>query len=124
MTIEQVLLSMALFQVKHLLADYILQTGDMVAKKGIYGNLVGISHSVIHAVLTIPVLLLVGQPVLVVAVVVLVEFVVHYHIDWAKNQLSGRLRLGTTDREYWFLTGIDQALHQMTYVGILYVLAR
>ena len=123
MTVQTVLLAMALFQVKHLIADYFLQTGDMVVKKGIYGNPVGILHSVIHAVLTVPVILSVGQPLILTLVIMVAEFTVHYHIDWSKNQLSERYGLKSTDREYWFLTGLDQALHQMTYVVILAYLA-
>jgi hypothetical protein len=47
----------------------------------------------------------------------LVDAVIHYHIDWAKYQLSSGLT--TADRKFWVWFGLDQALHYLTYIGII-----
>ena len=45
---------------------------------------------------------------------------VHYHIDWIKQQLNRGYT--TADRQFWFWLGADQAAHYLTYVGIIYVI--
>ena len=52
-----------------------------------------------------------------------VEFVVHYHADWMKSAVDKRTNWGTTDQRYWILFGTDQLIHQLTYIGMLYVMA-
>ena len=39
----------ALFTVKHIVADYILQFSWMIRDKGFYGEIGGIAHSGMHA---------------------------------------------------------------------------
>ena len=51
------------------------------------------------------------------------EFVLHYHIDWAKEQLI-RPFVAAQGLAYWVIFGADQFLHQATYVAIAYVLFR
>mgnify|MGYP001494538601 CR=1 FL=1 len=57
MTPATLLILILLFQVKHLLADFIWQTGWMVRNKGTYGHLGGIAHAGLHGLLTVPVLI-------------------------------------------------------------------
>ncbi len=50
----------------------------------------------------------------------LAEFLVHYHIDWIK-ECMGRKYMLTPDRiGFWRLHGSDQALHQLTYLAMLW----
>ena len=53
-----------------------------------------------------------------------VEFFVHYLIDYAKMKIN-RIKgwTATTHNEFWQLTGLDQLLHQLTYVFILYAVS-
>jgi hypothetical protein len=120
MTPQTVLAALALFQLKHLVADFFLQSPRMVADKGRYGRPGGLAHAGIHALATLPVLswLAVGPRMLLM--ILLAEFLVHYHIDWAKARHAARSRL-TSDRWlFWATLGGDQALHQLTYLGILW----
>lgn len=120
LTAGTVVLLIFLFQVKHLLADFMLQTGEMVRRKGRYGDPVGASHSLVHAGFSAVILLATGVfAPLWVAGIALAEFVVHYHTDWLKDQLQARAGYTPKQKGYWVLVGLDQFFHQCTYVLIL-----
>jgi hypothetical protein len=114
-----ILILLALFGIKHFIADFVLQFPYMIGQKGVYGARGGIDHASIHGVLTFWIVLvfLGTDHALVAASVALLDTVIHYHIDWAKQQLSQ----GTTptDRKFWILLGGDQALHYLTYILII-----
>ena len=52
------------------------------------------------------------------------SFVVHYHIDWLKEQITHRNELTTQDPGFWHALGTDQLVHGLTYLGIVAVLMR
>jgi len=41
-----------------------------------------------------------------------------------KEQAQSKLRFGIERVEYWYLFGLDQVLHHLTYVLMLWVLLR
>ena len=50
----------------------------------------------------------------------LADAVLHYHIDWAKMNINKKMGWGpTTHEEFWWLTGLDQFLHALTYIGLV-----
>jgi hypothetical protein len=108
------------FEIKHFLCDFVLQTNYQVRTKGIYGHAGGFIHSGLHAVLTIPALLVLGASLKAIALVMVVEFAIHYHTDWAKAQIDQRTQWGFADHRYWILFGADQLIHQLTYLAIVY----
>ena len=115
------LIFLILLEIKHLLCDFIFQTLHQVQNKGTYGHPGGLIHAGIHGLGTAIVLLLTGfywWPILLVAVV---ESLIHYHLDWSKENL---LRHWTWDKNklFWSMLGMDQMLHQLTYLGIAAVL--
>ena len=116
--------SLVLFEVKHFICDFVVQTRYQYMNKGIYGHPGGIIHSAAHAAASIPAILVLQNTPSRVAAIALVEFLVHYHVDWSKEQITKRGGLTYSDALYWSLFGADQFLHQMTYVVILAVLAR
>jgi uncharacterized protein DUF3307 len=119
-----VIVSLTLFQVKHLICDYVLQTPYMYLNKGKYFHPGGIFHAGIHAVGSIlPVLVLGREPILIAALLG-IEFVVHYHVDWLKEQINKRRGLTHAHALFWAIFGADQFLHQMTYVVMIAYLAR
>jgi hypothetical protein len=93
----------------------------MLAQKGTYGARGGLEHALIHALGTFVVLILAlsWDPFVHFLAVVLGLFdgVVHYHIDWLKQQLNRGLT--TTDRMFWVWFGADQGLHYLTYIAII-----
>lgn len=121
MTPATLLILLLLLQIKHLLADFVWQTGWMVSNKGTYGHPGGIVHAGLHGLLTVPVLIWTPMTPLAVVGVVAAEFVVHYHIDWTKDRLLKQSGWSPQEKGYWGLTGLDQFAHQATYVAILWL---
>lgn len=114
-----VLILLALFGIKHFIADFLLQFDYMVREKGIYGAEGGIHHSALHAVFTFLILVFFMQNAHDIIVLSLADGIIHYHIDWVKQQLNKGL--STANRMFWVWLGADQALHYLTYIGIIYV---
>jgi hypothetical protein len=115
---------LALLLIKHFICDFVLQTKWQIAEKGTYGAPGGIVHSGIHIAGTLFALLPVLPPISVVFTVMAAEFVVHYHIDWGKEQLVRRYDWRDGAR-FWNAIGMDQLLHGLTYLAIaVYVMGR
>lgn len=113
-----VLLALTLFAVKHLVADFLLQTGWMYRGKGIYGHPGGLAHAGLHMLGSLPALTLLGPGLFGVLLLVLAEGVVHYHIDWTKEALTRRHAPDMMQRPFWMLLGADQFLHRLTYLAL------
>lgn len=109
---------------KHLVFDFFLQTAYQYKNKGIYGHPGGILHAGLHAFGTSFLFLYVYPGAAFAAMILAGEFVVHYHIDWTKEQLLKRLRLKPDDAGFWWALGVDQFLHGVTYVVIAWIALR
>ncbi len=107
---------------KHLVFDFFLQTSYQYRNKGIYGHPGGILHAGLHALGTAPVFLWIAPSKALAAVIMVGEFVVHYHLDWTKDQVNKRLKLTADDARFWWTLGVDQFLHDATYVAIVALL--
>jgi Protein of unknown function (DUF3307) len=106
--------------VKHFICDFPLQAHPwMYRNKGTYMHLGGIVHAGIHAIGTLLVLApFIGSVSLMYA---LIDMIVHYHIDWAKMNISHYYNLQPNNSErFWILLGFDQLLHHITYFVIIY----
>jgi hypothetical protein len=119
-----VLAAVAYLQFKHFLCDFPLQTTYELRNKGRYGHLGGILHAGTHAIGSIPVFLFFPRPLGLAALIILGEFVLHYHIDWVKELLLRRSKWKFADFGFWELLGVDQFLHGITYLGIIWILTR
>lgn len=115
------LLLLLLLQIKHLAADFMLQTGYMLNNRRHYGHPGGLLHVAIHAALSALVFLIVPTPIAVALIIIVAEALIHYHIDWAKDNFSYSRNLSPDAKGYWVAIGIDQALHQMTYLAMVWV---
>lgn len=116
-----VLSLVAAFQLKHFVCDGLLQTKAMVDSKSKYGETLGIVHSAIHGIGTAVVLLLwlpVGSVVLGLA---LLDVVVHYHVDYTKENIVKRAGWTTANSKFWWALSADQTVHQFTYVVLTYL---
>ena len=109
------------FQFKHFLCDYVLQNEYQLQYKRKYGHLGGALHAWLHALATTPIFILLQPPFGLALAVVAAETFVHYHIDWLKERIMLERMWGYEDSAYWRMFGIDQMLHQLTYVGIIAV---
>lgn len=108
---------LALFGIKHFIADFLMQYDYMLRDKGIYGAMGGVHHAIVHASFTFLILVFFCPNVNTIITLSFVDFVLHYHIDYFKQKLNKGLT--TADRQFWVWLGADQALHYLTYVGII-----
>jgi hypothetical protein len=109
---------MVILQVKHFICDYPLQTLYQLRNKGTYFHPGGILHSSLHALFTTAAFV-VAPPGLALGIgIVAGEFLLHYHIDWSKEQLIRRKGWMVAGREFWWAIGADQLLHHLTYILI------
>ena len=115
--------SLALLEIKHFVCDFVLQTAYLYRNKGIYGHPAGFIHAGLHAAGSLPAILIVSHAPLLVAAILAVEFLIHYHVDWLKLYLDKHYRLGINQSAYWMIFGADQLIHQLTYIAILAALA-
>jgi hypothetical protein len=116
------LVGVLILLVKHLVFDYFLQTAYQVQKKGIYGHPGGILHSGLHALGTTSVFLWIPPSLSLGAAIIVGEFLVHYHLDWAKEQIVRRMKWTPQQVFFWWALGIDQFLHNLTYLAIIALL--
>lgn len=121
-TSEIILILLIGLQIKHVCADYFLQAPFMLRNKGKYGHVGGLSHAGIHAFLSLCLIVIFGVPFGIAAIYCLVEFVVHYHIDWVKEFIGRRFSTDPKKRQFWMVHGVDQAAHQLTYIAMVWCL--
>lgn len=108
-----------LLLLKHFIVDFPLQKPYHYQNKGTYLHPGGLLHALLHGVGTG---LIVGfmLNVYVGLWMGVLDAAVHYHVDWAKVKLNNRYQLTPTSSEkFWWLLGIDQLIHQLTYVIIV-----
>lgn len=107
--------------IKHFICDFPLQTHPwMYLNKGSYGHPGGLLHAATHALGTL-IVLAVFQ-VDAAWTYALADFVMHYHIDWAKMNVNKKFRLEAGNNEwFWILLGVDQLLHHLTYFAIIWI---
>ena len=110
-----------MFVVKHVLADFLFQTSWMATGKArSQGWLVPLAtHAGIHAALTL-LLMLVLLPSL--WWLCLVDFAVHSIVDRGKTLATRGFGLTEKDSAWWWLMGIDQALHELTHFAFVIAL--
>ena len=103
-------------QIKHFLVDFCLQSQWILQDKGRYGGKGGLAHAALHGAGSLAVLICVADPTSAFGLALL-DTVLHYHIDWAKEHVNGTS--GPETRRYWIVFGVDQLLHQLTMLIIL-----
>jgi len=115
-----ILLLFSLLQVKHMLADYFLQTPRMLSGRGTYLHMGRAQHAAVHALLSLPAFLVFGADFGFALALVAAEWVVHFHIDWAKARYSEAQALNPAQALFWCAFGVDQTLHQLTYIAMVW----
>ena len=112
-----------IFNVKHFICDYILQTRYMVEKKESEGwdfFFPLLLHSSIHGVFTLVIVLWINKNLWYLAVI---DIAIHFVMDRIK---SGPRYLGRFKRletvAYWHSIGFDQMIHHLTHLYIIYLL--
>ncbi len=112
---------LAVLQIKHFAFDFALQRPyDYFKNKGTYGHPGGLVHAGLHILGTIPALLIARPPIGIALAILAGEFLIHYHLDWGKEQFGKAVKLSAANT--FLVIGLDQLGHQLTYVAILWVL--
>jgi hypothetical protein len=117
------LILILVLQIKHYIADFVVQSYHQTVRKGIYRDPVGVSHSLDHIIGSLIALLLasffVDLSLSFVLFLCIIEGVVHYHIDWVKVQFGVK---DLTKPLFWNQFGLDQLAHQITYLIMVYII--
>lgn len=99
--------------IKHFICDFVLQYPRHYLNKGNYGKWGGVEHALIHGV---------GTALILGPALGLLDFFIHYHIDWAKMNLNKHYGwTATTSEKFWTLLGFDQLLHLLTYSYLIHL---
>lgn len=116
--VGSVLLLLCLLQIKHLFADFFLQTAKMLSGRDEYLHSGRAQHAGVHALFSVVVFVIMGAPVSFILVIAALEWVVHFHIDYGKAHYSEKKELTPQNAVFWRAMGTDQCLHQLTYVAM------
>lgn len=113
----EIVLCLILLQIKHLIVDWCWQPAYEWQNKGTYGHWGGVRHALKNAVGTALCFVPFVGLTPIVALVLFMDFVAHYHIDFGKVNLNKSMGwTATTSDKFWWLTGADQAEHQLCYL--------
>lgn len=106
-----------LFALKHVLADFVLQTGAIArAKDARSGWQRALAlHGATHGAMTLAIAVLVSPRLWWLGVV---DGFIHAGIDRTKSLVGQRLQAGPADTKFWWLLGTDQFLHQVTHIAL------
>tara|TARA_R110001592_G_scaffold1805_14_gene10906 strand:+ start:12927 stop:13304 length:378 start_codon:yes stop_codon:yes gene_type:complete len=119
------LIAVTLFILKHTIADYFTQYSWMIKDKATYGAFGGLAHAGWHGVLTSVIVwhltILSLFPVILFG---LLDSIIHYHIDYAKSNVWKHKKYTSEDQMYWVIHGVDQMLHFLTYIFIIWILIK
>jgi Protein of unknown function (DUF3307) len=116
--LNSVLLVLILLQIKHWYIDFVNQSEEEVQYKGTYLDWRGVKHSLKQGVATMFVFFWFIDPISSF-ILGLIDFILHYHIDFCK------IRFGNRDiktPQFWAQLGLDQMAHQLTYIGLIWLL--
>lgn len=108
---------MIMLVIKHFVVDFLWQPEYMWRNKGTFGHPGGITHAGLHAVVTLIILNSYGSLAFTLA---FAEGMLHYYIDWGKMNISALLKLTPDDPRFWYWLGLDQLLHYLTYLWIVW----
>lgn len=118
--IATILLLFCLLQIKHMFADYFMQTPRMLSGRGEYLHLGRALHAAVHMIGSLIAFLLIGAPLGFTLGIAALEWVVHFNIDWGKARHCDGKGLGPDKAAFWRAAGLDQALHQFTYIAMVW----
>ena len=126
---ELAFIILCLLMIKHWVVDSLCQIPYMYKNKGHYGHPGGIMHSLEHGMATYLIILIIPPGGYYLAMIAATfDMVVHYHIDYIKVRLVRYFKcsamvnghLEVYDNKYFHLLILDQCLHFLTYLIIVF----
>lgn len=110
---------LVLLFIKHWYVDFVNQTNEEVHWKGTYLDWRGVKHSLKHGAGTFLIISLVDFDL--AFLLGSLDFILHYHIDWAKININKQHGYTPQDKEFWTWLGADQLAHSLTYLLIVWI---
>jgi hypothetical protein len=95
---------------------------EEVHGKGIYGNAHGLMHSIKHGVATVIIMLIFINDPLYAIILGFIDFLIHYHVDWAKININKRWNYTVENPKFWAWLGADQLAHSLTYLFLVWAI--
>ena len=105
--------------IKHALADLVLQSRLTTGDKSNLKSPKGYIHAADHSLLTFVVCIF-FTGILNAILIALLDFVLHFLIDYIKTRSVRRFNVQVNTSTFWIVQGIDQIAHYSCY--FLYVL--
>jgi hypothetical protein len=110
--------------VKHFIVDFPLQTSYQYLNKDKFLHPGGLLHALLHGIGTFCCFVWFVSMDYVIWFAYL-DAMIHYHIDMWKVNINQKLCYTSTNSEkFWWLLGLDQLLHYLTYIGFLFLTTR
>ena len=108
---------MLLLTAKHVIADFFLQNSWMAVGKDLKKGwaLPLLAHCLVHLAVATVLILIVAPRFWFVA---LIDFAIHIAVDRAKGFCVSNFGVKQEHQWFWWLIGIDQALHHLTGFGL------
>lgn len=111
---------LAIFQIKHFLADYLLQNKYMLNKFKLDGWILPLSaHAGIHALFTFSIITVIISLQLGI-ILALFDFVSHFIIDRIKASPNILGKFKPDQKAFWITLGLDQMAHHFVHYLIIY----
>jgi len=117
-----IFLALFLFFTKHMIADFYLQTPYQYKNKGKYLHPGGLLHSGIHILGSAPIIWYFLPNLDIFYALLTGEFLIHYHVDWIKEQVTKKYQWSPQQTQFWIAIGTDQFFHYMTYLIMVAIL--
>lgn len=119
-----------LFQLKHFICDYPLQTPYMLGKMKATGWVKPLAaHATIHALFTFIIsmwFIIITLPgvgfILIPTLLALLDFTIHFVVDRLKASPSIGGRFKPDQPYFWWALGADQMAHHLTHYLIIFIL--
>ena len=118
---NEVFFLLILLQVKHWYIDFVNQSAEEVEWKGTYLDWRGVKHSLKQGIGTVLVFCW-SADIMSAVFLGVIDFLAHYHIDWSKININKKFNYTIQDKQFWAWLGADQLAHQLTYIGLIWML--
>lgn len=112
-----------LFQFKHFVVDYPLQTQYMLGKmkkEGWFTPL--LAHVIVHGLLTAVIAFIFTQNIILILLVVLIDMSIHFTMDRIKASPNIWGKLNIQEPQFWWALGFDQMIHHFTHYMIIFMI--
>lgn len=113
---------LVIFQLKHFIADYPLQTPYMLGKANITGWVRPlVAHAFVHSMFTLSITLFFVN-LKIALLLAIMDLTIHFIVDRIKASPSLGGRFNPTQPYFWWALGADQMVHHLTHYVFIYVI--